>query len=142
MECRDYRKVARVEHRFRQERAYRMRNCIVTVNQVQTLQLRNLSHLGGKGQRIRRVIEERIGRNFHFVKINAREAPFQAQGRGIDDEVNLMAALSQLLPQRCRYDAASSIGWLAGYADLHLSQTKRQAKDTKKRRLTKNRSGN
>jgi hypothetical protein len=94
---------------------------------------RHLCHFGGKGQRIGGVIEERIGRNLHFVKINAGKDTFQAQGRGVADEVNLMAALGELLPQLCRYDAASAIGWVAGYADFHPSQTRPPGlKDMKK----------
>src|SRR5207245_9565285 len=68
---------------------------------------------------IGRLIEERILRNVVLVVMNVGVWRGQADRLGIRNEMNFVAALSQLQPQFCRNHPAATISRIAGDADLH-----------------------
>ncbi len=58
-------------HGTREERADRMRNRVVNVEQVQPFRLRHLHHFDSERQRIGGVVEQWIIRDFDFVELDA-----------------------------------------------------------------------
>src|SRR5213592_4141248 len=115
----DNRELAWVQHGFRQESAHRVRDGIVAVQKVQILRLRYLGHLCRQGQRIGRMVEEGIGGDFHLVKMDARARFYKTHRRGIADEMNLVSALRQFLPQLGGYYAASTVRGIASNSYFH-----------------------
>src|SRR5439155_20241644 len=83
------------------------------------LGLEHFEHLRRKRQRVRRVIEQRIGRDFDFVKVNMWIGQIHANRRCITDEMNIVTACGQFLAELRRHDAGAAISRVAGDADAH-----------------------
>ncbi len=76
-----------------------MRNRIVHMQQIQRLGLKDFQHLGGERQGIGWVIEQRIGRDFHFVKMRVGIVGIHADRRRVADEVDVVPARRQFRAQ-------------------------------------------
>lgn len=96
-----------------------MGNCVVNVQYVERLGLENFEHFRGKRERIRRMVEERVGSNFDFVKVNARIGGIHADRRGVADEVDVVAASRKFLAKLGRDNAGTAVSGVASYADAH-----------------------
>ena len=91
----------------------------MAVQKVQILRLRYLGHLCRQGQRIGRMVEEGIGGDFHLVKMDARARFYKTHRRGVADEMNLVSALRQFLPQLGGYYAAAAVRGIASNSYFH-----------------------
>src|SRR5579859_7875122 len=65
------------------------------------------------------MVEERIGGDFDFVKVNVRVAEVHANGRRIADEMNVVAARRQFLAQFRGDYAGPAVRWIACNANAH-----------------------
>src|SRR5882762_4152339 len=97
-----------------------MRDGIVYVEQIKALCFGHFHHLYRKRKRVRRVVEQGITGNFHFVELNSLVGVGQTNWRRIADEMNLMAARSQLHSQLGRDDARTAIRRVASDPNLHI----------------------
>ncbi len=66
------------QHLLRQQRRDRVRNGVVHVQQVERVALGHFRHSRGQRQAVRRILEQRIIRNFHLVIMDARDARIEA----------------------------------------------------------------
>jgi len=57
-----------------------MRNSVVDVQQVERFGFENFEHFCGERQRVRRMVEQRVGDHFHFMKMDARIVWFIRMG--------------------------------------------------------------
>jgi hypothetical protein len=80
------------EHLLRQHGGNGMRNGIVYVQHVQTVGFAHFRHARRQRQAIRRILEQRVGGDFHFVIVNPRRARIQPDGIGVADEMHLVSA--------------------------------------------------
>src|SRR6266853_3807441 len=96
-----------------------MRDRIMHMQEIKVVKLGHFSHAGGQRQVVRRVLEQRVARNFHFVIVNIRMGATQPNRLGVRNEVNFVVTLGQFHPQFGRDHAAASIGGIAGDADFH-----------------------
>ncbi len=92
---------------------------IVNMQDLQLLDLRHLSHLGGKRQRVREILEQRVLDNVHLVETDAGRQTSQTQRRRIADERDLVPVLDQVLAQLGCHHAASPVRWIARNANPH-----------------------
>ena len=70
----------RRHHLARQQRAHRMRNGIVHVQQIEVVKLGHLRHPRRQRQIVRRIFEQRITGDFHFVIVNVGMGPLSRMG--------------------------------------------------------------
>jgi hypothetical protein len=96
-----------------------MWNGIVNVQQIQRFGLEDLEHFGGERQGVGWVIEKRVRGDLDFVEKNVRVVQVHADGRGVADEMNVVAAGGELLAKLGGDDAGAAVGGVAGDADLH-----------------------
>src|SRR5208337_3281821 len=67
------------------------------------------------------IFKQRIARDLDLVIMNVRFRPGQANGLRIGDEMNLMAAASQLKTQFGGHNSATAVGRITGDANLHAT---------------------
>ena len=109
-------------HLLRQQRGDRMRNRVVDVQQIEIVAGRDLGHARRQRQAVRRILKQRICRNFNFVIMNSREAGIEANGIRVSDEMNLVAARRQFQAELGGDNAAAAVGGITGDADLHYGR--------------------
>ena len=100
-----------------------MRNRVVNVQQIEVVALRDIRHAGGQSETIRRILEQRIIRDFDFVVVDARNTGVETDRIGVGDEMNLVSAIGQFEAQFGGHDTAAAIGGIAGDADFHAALT-------------------
>ena len=83
------------------------------------LALGNLRHARGQSEAVRRIVEQRVVRDFDFVIVDARHVGIETDGIGVADEVDLVAAVRQFEAELGGDDAAAAVGGVAGDADAH-----------------------
>ncbi len=110
---------ARGGHGTREHRADGMGNGVVDVEEVKGFGLEDFEHLGGEGERVRRVIEKRVAGDFDFMKMDVRVVGIHADGRGVADEMDVVAAGGELLTELGGDDAGAAVSGVAGDTDLH-----------------------
>ncbi len=110
------------QHLLGQQGADGVRNRVVHVQQIQARRLGHLRHAGRQRQAIRRIEEQRIGRDLHLVVVNPGVIGIQADGVGVTDEVNFMPPRRQLHAQLGSNNAAAAVGGVTGDADVHGSR--------------------
>lgn len=96
-------------------------NRIVDVEQVEVVFLGDFRHAGGESQAVRRVLEERVVRDFDLV-IDDIRAVVEADRVGVGDEVDLVAAVGEFESEFGGDDSAASVGWVASDADSHARE--------------------
>lgn len=89
------------------------------MQQVQRFCLEHFQHFGRKRQRVRRVVKERIARDFNFMEKNVGIVQVHPDRRRVADEMNIVSARSQLLAKFGSHDAGAAISGITGYADAH-----------------------
>ncbi len=119
MERGDERQAARGGHGTGQHGADRMRDGVVDVEEVQGFGFEDFQHFGGEGQGVRRMVEERVRCYFDFVEVDMGVVRVHADGRGVADEMDVVAAGGQFLAELGGDDAGAAVGGIAGYADAH-----------------------
>ena len=72
-----------------------MRDGVVHVQEIERLGLKYFQHFCGERQSVGRVVEERVGSYLHFVEMDVRVVGVHADGRGVADEVDVVAAGGQ-----------------------------------------------
>ncbi len=107
-------------HLLGQHRGDGMRNRIVDVQQIEVVVLGHFRHARRQRQAIRRILEQRIVGNFHFVIVDAGSAGVQPDGIGVGDEMDVVAAVGQLQAKLGGDDAAAAVGGIAGDSDPHV----------------------
>ena len=106
------------EHLPRQQCAHRMRDRIMHVQQIEIVQLRNFGHPRGQRQIVRRIVEQRVSRDFYFVVVNVRGRAIQPNRLGVGNEVNVVPALRQFEAQFGGNYTATAVGGVTGDADF------------------------
>ncbi len=89
------------------------------VEQVQGFGLENFEHFCGQGEGVGRVVEERVGDDFDFVEMDAGVVGVHADGRGIADEMNVVAAGGELHAEFGGDDAGAAVRGVTGDPDAH-----------------------
>ena len=107
------------EHLAGEQRADRVRNGVVHVQEIERVELGDLGHARGKGEVVGRVLEERIVRDRDLVIVDVVLAAVEAEGLRVGDEVDLVAARGEFDAELGGDDAAAAVGGIAGDADLH-----------------------
>ena len=82
----------------------------------------HFGHFGGKNEIVGRVFEERISKNFDFMKVNP-VSHRQSNGKCVTYEVNVMTTQGKFFPEFSGNHAAAAIRRIAGDPDLHISTT-------------------
>jgi len=95
----DERETARGGHRAREQGADRMRDGVMDVEEIERFGFKYLEHFCGERQGIRGVVEERVGGDVDFVEMDVRVVLVHANGRGVADEMNVVAAGGQFLAE-------------------------------------------
>ena len=114
----------RGQHLLRQQRGDGMGDGVVDVQQVEPVGLGHVGHARRQRQAVRRILEERVGGDLHFVVMNARNTGVEANRVGVADEVDFVAAAGEFHPQFRRDDAAAAVGGITGDADVHWASWK------------------
>ena len=94
----------------------------MNVKNIQIVARRHLGHLRREHQVIRRILEERVRQNLHFMEENP-VGHGQPDRQRIADEVNVVPANRQFLSKFCRDDAASAVSGITRNADSQSSTT-------------------
>ena len=89
------------------------------VEEIERIELGDLSHAGGEGEIVGWVFEERIVGDRDFVEVDVGFAAGEAEGLRVGDEVDLMAAGGEFDAEFGGDDAAAAVGGITGDADLH-----------------------
>ena len=97
----------------------RVRDRVVHVQQLDAVGPHRVGHLRGERQRVRRVLEQRVGRDGHLVEGDAgRHAPEPVRQR-VADEVHLVAAAGHREAELGGDRPGAAHRRIAGHADLH-----------------------
>ncbi len=116
---RDEREMPAGSHLLGEQRGNGVRNRVMHMQQIEPLALGHFRHARGESQRVRRIVEQRVVRNFDFVIVDAGRIGVEPDRIGIADEVNFVPALRQFETQLGRDDSTTAIGGVAGDADAH-----------------------
>ncbi len=108
------------QHLAGKQRAHRVGNGVVNVKQVELVIFGHFGHARGQGEIVRRVLEEGIIGDRHFVIRNAFFAPGKPERLRIGNEVHLVAPCRKLDPEFGRNHAASAIGRITRDANFHF----------------------
>jgi len=103
-------------------------NRVVDVEEVEGFGLEDLEHLGGESEGVRRMVEEGVGSDLDLMKMDVGLAEVHADGRGVGDEMDVVAAGGELLAELGGDDTGAAVGGIACDADAHgfLSRSPRQ----------------
>ena len=99
--------------------AHRVGDRVVRVDDVEPALARHLGQLGREPQRVRRVAEERIGRDLHLVEPDARVEPPQAEGHGVADDVDLVSGVRHPDRQIGSDRTTPAVGRIADDGEAH-----------------------
>ena len=89
------------------------------VEQVERFGFENFEHFCGERQGIGRMVEERVGGDFHFVKMDAQVIGIHADGRCVTDEMNVVAARGEFHAELGGDDAGTAVRGITGDAYAH-----------------------
>ena len=81
----------------------------------------HLVHAHGEREIVRRILEQRIAADVHFVEVDARQERRQPEGLLVGDEVDLVPALRERDAELRRDRAGAAVRGIAGDADLHAT---------------------
>ena len=119
MKSGDEREPARRGHGAREHGTDGMRDGVVNVEQVERFGFEDFEHFGGEGERVGRMVKERIGDDFDFVEMDARIVWVHADRRGVADEMDIVAARGELHAEFGGDDARATVSGVTGDADAH-----------------------
>ena len=89
------------------------------VEKIERFGFENFEHFCGERQSVGRMVEERVGDDFDFVEMDALAVSDHSDGRGVADEMNVVAARSEFLAEFGGDDAGAAVSGVAGYANAH-----------------------
>ena len=89
------------------------------VQQIQRLGFEDFDHLCGEGKGVGRMVEQRIRRDFDFMKMDVGICQIHTNRRRITDEVNVVPARGKLLAKLGGHDAGAAVGGVASDTDAH-----------------------
>ena len=89
------------------------------MQQVERFGFENFEHFCSERQRVGGVVEERVGDDFDFVEMDARIVGVHADGRGIADEMNVVATRGEFHAKLGGDDAGAAVSGVAGDTDAH-----------------------
>src|SRR5713226_646177 len=115
----DEREAPRGGHGACKQSAYGMGNGVVDVEEVEGFGFENFEHFCGEGEGVGRMVEERVGDDFDFVEMDARVVGVHADGRGVADEMDVVAAGGEFHAELGGDYAGAAVGGVAGYAYAH-----------------------
>ena len=124
VEGRDDLDVPVAQHVPRQEGAGGVGNGVVHVQDVQFRLGGHIGHLRREREGVRRILEQRIGHHLHVVEGDVLVVFLQAEGDRIAHEMDHVPLPGQRLSQFGGDGAASSVGGIAGDADVHFAPAK------------------
>src|SRR3984885_6321800 len=96
-----------------------MRDGVVDVEKIKRHPVEDLAHLGCQRQRVRRMIKQGVSRDLNLVKKYPIACASQADGHGVADEMNLVAASGEFDTELGRDHTGTAVGWVAGNPDFH-----------------------
>ncbi len=109
----------RSQHLLRQHGRDRVRDGVMHVQQIEIVSVRHIHHARRQRQTIRRILEQRIVGNFHFVIVDARDAGVEPNRIRIGDEVDFVAAVGKLESEFRRDDAAAAVSGVTRDSNVH-----------------------
>ena len=89
------------------------------VEEVERFGFEDFEHFGGESERVGRMIEKRVAGDLDFVEMDVRVVEIHADGRGVGDEMDVVAAGGEFLAELGSDDAGAAVGGIAGDADFH-----------------------
>ena len=107
------------EHLLRDPRRRGVRNRVMNVDQVQIVGLRGVVQRDRQSQRVRGMLEEGIPLHLHFVEKDPFVEMTQAEGLGVRYEVDLVAPIGELDPQRRGHGSRPTVRRITRHADFH-----------------------
>src|ERR1035438_7328796 len=107
------------EHLAGQQRADRMGDGVMDVEEIEIIEFGHLDHPGGKCEIVGRELEERIAGDGDLVIEDALFATVKAEWLRIGDEVDLVAERRQFDAQFGCYNARSAVSGVTSDADAH-----------------------
>ncbi len=90
---------------------------VVDVEEVEGVELGDLGHAGGEGEVVGGVLEEGVVGDLDLVEVDVGFAAGEAEGLGVGDEVDVVAAGGELDAELGGDDAGAAVGGVAGDAD-------------------------
>ena len=90
----------------------------VNVEQIEIVDLGNFGHARSQRQIVRRIVEERVTRDFDFVVMDVRFGATQANRLRVGNEMDFVTALGQFKAEFSGDDAAAAIRRIAGNPDF------------------------
>ena len=107
------------QHLARYPGTGRMRDGVVTMQDIELMIAHDLVHAHGECEVIRRILEQRIASDIHLVKPDPRQKTRQAKRLLVRDEVYLVTASGERNTEFSRHGARATVRWVAGDTDLH-----------------------
>ena len=86
---------------------------------IERFRLENFQHLDREREGIRGVVKQRIGNHRCLVKVDSRVVGFHPDGRGVGDEIDVVAARGELLAKLRGDDPRATVGRVSGNANTH-----------------------
>lgn len=90
------------------------------VQDVERFFFEDFQHFDGEGERVGGVVEEWVLDDLGLMEVDAGIAGVHADGRGIGDEMHVVAAGSEFLPEFGGDDARAAVGGVACDANTHV----------------------
>ena len=112
-------------HHAREQRAYRMGNRVVNVQQIERGCFGNFGHFGRQRQRVRRMVEQRIRGDFYLMKRDAVARSAEANGHRVADEMHIVPARGQFDAEFGGHHAGTAVRGIASDSDFHVSDGRR-----------------
>jgi hypothetical protein len=89
------------------------------MEEVEGFGFEDFEHFGGEGEGVGRMVEERVGDDFDFVEMDARVIGVHANGRGVADEMDVVAAGGEFHAELGGDYARAAVGGVTRYAYAH-----------------------
>ena len=96
-----------------------MRNGIVNVQQIQLMTFSHFCHARRQRETVRRILEQRISGDLHFVIEDAGSVRIQADRICVTDEMNFVPAIGELKPKFSRDDTAAAVSRITSDSNAH-----------------------
>ena len=103
----------------REDRANRMRDGVMHMQQIEILVFSYGRHLRRQRQRVRLMLEQRIRHHLDFMKTHALIQFSQPRRQSRGDEMHGVPALGKFFPELRAHNAAATIGRIDCDADIH-----------------------
>ena len=109
------------QHLAGDPRARRVRDRVVQCSRSSSCVEHHLVHAHREREVVRRILEQRIAADVHFVEVDARQERRKPERLLVRDEVDLVTAPRERDAELRRDGARPTVGRIAGDADLHAT---------------------